>query len=261
MLRYLRLFSPYLLPYLRDLFFLDKNVVKEDQLNRFYNVFSQITTPNIINLIESEIAKYNDTILSSNSTSKKLDYSLTTNFKKKVKIDFPYVGIEVGYIFKNNMLLTLGAGWYQNYNINYSLESETETLYSYGKTQVMESIVLNKMYWLEIPIKISYPISTKSRVGFGAAYSQLLGGKSTYSRQDIFTDYSSSEVTSTEMSDIYNGYSDKISTKNYSILSSYQYQYNKFGTELKYYYGLNNLINEEEIKNNRVTLTIKYSIF
>ena len=73
------------------LFFLDKNVVKEDQLNRFYNVFSQITTPNIIDLIESEIAKYNDTILSSNSTSKKLDYSLTTNFKKKVKIDFPYV--------------------------------------------------------------------------------------------------------------------------------------------------------------------------
>ncbi len=73
------------------IFFLDKNVVQEDQLNRFYNVFSQITTPNVVKLIKSGIRSYNENLSSFNSTKKMVEYNLTTNFTEKVKLDFPYV--------------------------------------------------------------------------------------------------------------------------------------------------------------------------
>ena len=107
----------------------------------------------------------------------------------------------------------------------------------------MESLILDKTYWLEFPLKISYPIADKQRVGLGISYSQLLGGKSIYTRKDVFTTYiTSSEETNLELTETYNGYSDSLLTKSFSILGSYQYQLNRFGAEIKFYYGLNKII-------------------
>ena len=191
-----------------------------------------------------------------------INISKSFDTKKTTLLDAPYAGLELGYMFQNKLLLTLGAGWYQKTNINYSINSITETLYSYGKNQVMESLILDKTYWLEFPIKISYPITDKQRVGLGMSYSQLLGGKSIYTRKDVFTTYgTSSEETKLDMTETYNGYSDSLLTKSFSVLGSYQYQLNRFGAEIKFHYCLNKIIKNEGIRNNRVTLTLKYSIF
>ena len=55
-----------------------------------------------------------------------------------------------------------------------------------------------------------------------------------------------------------------------SFFASYQYQFNRLGAEIKYHYGMNDIIYDEiiwsefqtnEERSHRFTFTIKYSIF
>ncbi|MEZ4802178.1 MAG: hypothetical protein R2797_05345 [Gelidibacter sp.] len=73
-------------------FFLDKNELKEEVEDRFYNIFTQITTPDIVSLIHSAISDHN--LGCQNGLIQESDeilYKLNTNFNEMLIIDFPYV--------------------------------------------------------------------------------------------------------------------------------------------------------------------------
>jgi len=185
--------------------------------------------------------------------------------QNKTTFDVPYGGMEIGYLFKNKLLFTSGIGWYQKSESKFTIDSKSQEIYSYGLTKTTQSILLNKSYWLEIPLKISYPIfNQKHRIGLGFSYSHLLGSESFYSTKYAQTFFKSDKniVQNTEKT-IY-GSKELFTGKIYSLLGSYQFQYNRFGTEIKFHYGLNDMLKhkpESIEKTNRITLTLKYSLF
>ncbi len=180
----------------------------------------------------------------------------------KISADLPYLGGELYYQISNKINIAAGAGWYSRSNIGYILSS-TSTSYGFGKSETSSITSLDKIYLLEIPLKINYQLKSNHLIGLGGAYSIVIGGENRQWTNS--TDYTPTGINSNEMQNIeqLGGFTNTYNNT-LSVFGTYEYRYKRFGVEARYYYGLNDLTIDEKVKltaidrNSRFLITLKY---
>lgn len=180
----------------------------------------------------------------------------------QVYFDLPYLGGEVYYQISNRLNVAIGAGWYTRSGINYIVQNNGTT-YGFGKKEITSFISLDKVYFAEIPLKFNYQIKPNHLIGLGGSYSIVLGGSNRSWNNQL--DYGPNGLNKLENQDLQNLNGFDNTYKNpISVFASYEFRYNRFGIEGRYYYGLNDFTVDDVVgknqfdRNSRFLLTLKY---
>lgn len=178
----------------------------------------------------------------------------------------------------NNLLYT--AGFYYNIaateNLSFSTGlgyrsksgkgielSRTQTEYGFGKSETTETLTLNRLHYVDLPIEVQYNIKGKHSVIAGASLSYLAGVKSAFA-----TTHEESLQSSTTSSENTWDYEDGLNKLDAGIRVGYDYSLNQnFSIGGMVQYGLMDITSNEtfEIQDNsnnmEVRVTLKYTPF
>lgn len=180
-------------------------------------------------------------------------------------VDFAYLGGELYYQISNRLNMSVGFSSYNRSGIGYVIQN-TYTQYGFGKKEITEVTALDKVYFIEVPVKINYHVGKNHFIGMGGAYSSIVSGENRSWNNEI--DYGPDGVSllenqnSKKLGGFSNTYSNSM-----ELFASYEYRFRRFGGELRYYYGLNDFTINETLKNNqfdrnsRFLISLKYLLF
>ncbi len=184
--------------------------------------------------------------------------------ESKLNASIPYVGLDLTYKFSQPLSVSTGVGFYSR-TINSDPVDYYFDQYNFGLNRTVATFTLKSSSWLEIPFKLNYNFYKGHFIGIGGSYSHNLSAKN-----DIVTNLSFSNEdeisTINQIQEDYKNYTG-FYNNNFSALISYKYMYNRFGGEIKYHFGLSDMLNDERMKsvsfdrNSRFTFTISYSLF
>lgn len=186
--------------------------------------------------------------------------------KDQINIDAPYLGGELYYQISNKFNVSIGGGWYTKSKIGYLTKYES-TKYGFGKNETTTTVLFDKIYLIEIPIKINYALTTNHLIGAGASYSFILKGENVIlSSQTQYGPYATISLGNDKEQRI-TSFEGAYTNSSKAIFLSYEYRLNRLGAELRYHYGLNditndNIFNKIQIdRNSRLLFTLKYLLF
>lgn len=185
------------------------------------------------------------------------------------KFDLPYLGGEVAYQLTNKLNVSLGAGYYNKTNINQLIEGKSSVIYGFGKTTQSSYISLDEVSFLEIPLKVSYAIKPYLLVGTGVSYSHVIGGKNrAWNNINLDAENANLDALNDFQSESQSLYTNVYAKGSYDLFGSIEGRYKRFGAELRYYYGLNDMsiykgdvIEHGFDRNSRFLITFKFLLF
>lgn len=189
------------------------------------------------------------------------------NFNENsINLDFPYLGGELYYQINNKFNASIGVAWYKRSGIGY-INSFTSTEYGFGKKESTTVITFDKIYFAEIPLKLNYSLTRNHLIGVGGTYSFILGGENRILSNQTENTSSGTSFSGNEDGETIPGFENAYAKNSKAIFVSYEYRKNRFGAEIRYHYGLNditndNIFNKTQVdKNSRLLFTLKYLLF
>jgi hypothetical protein len=242
----------------------------------FNNEFSNIDriTPSSLESIEVDFAEYGFDPVAKSTMPKVLNQSLSI---------FGGITLEnglgsVSQLSRNNFLYT--AGFYYNLEASENISistglgyrsksgkgielSRTQTEYGFGKSQTTETLALNRLHYIDLPVEVRYDIKGKHTVFGGASISYLAGVKSAIAK----TNDESFESSTSSIENTWN-YTDGLNKWDAGVKVGYDYNLGRnlsIGGMLQY--GLMDITSNEtfEIQDNsnnmEVRVTLKYTPF
>lgn len=186
--------------------------------------------------------------------------------EKQINLDAPYLGGELYYQISNKFNASIGGGWYTRSKIGY-LTNYTSTQYGFGKSETTTTVSFDKIYFVEIPLKINYALTKNHLVGAGATYSFILGGENRVLSSQTESGAYGTLSTQSEQEQSIPGYEGAYTNNSKAIFLSYEYRFKRLGAEARYHYGLNDITNDNIFKknqidrNSRFLITLKYLLF
>ena len=159
-----------------------------------------------------------------------------------------------GQLSANNFLYT--AGFY------YNIEA-TQNIYGFGKTETTETLALNRLHYIDLPVELRYDIKGQHSVFAGASLSYLAGVKSA-----LTTTHEESLQSSTNSTENTWNYQDGLNKLDAGVRLGYDYKLNQnlsIGGMVQY--GLIDITSNEtfEVQDNsnnmEVRVTLKYTPF
>ncbi len=178
----------------------------------------------------------------------------------------------------SNLLYT--AGFYysvnvaKNFNISTGLSyrsksgkgvelSRTQTTYGFGKTERTETLALDRLHYIDLPLEVSYDIKGKHSIIAGASIGYLAGVRSSLATKNEESLYASSE----ESKNTWN-YRDGLNNFDANLRLGYDYQLqNNLSIGGMVQYGLLDITNDQTFNvvdnsnNLEVRVTLKYTPF
>jgi hypothetical protein len=115
-----------------------------------------------------------------------------------------FAGVNFGVYLPKKFILSVGAQVYNVSNITQPFYTQTRYDYDFGYTGTHTNITANSLIYASVPVKISYPLSRKSRIGAGINMGMLFSGMSTvqtYNESDLVK----SNMTETKVKGYYEG--------------------------------------------------------
>jgi hypothetical protein len=132
-----------------------------------------------------------------------------------------FAGVNFGVFLPKKFILSVGAQVYNVSNITQPFYTQTRYDYDFGYTGTHTNVTANSLFYASVPVKISYPLSRKSRIGAGINMGMLFSGMSTvetYNESDLVK----SNVTETKVKGYYEG----VNKMNTMISAFYTYRLN-----------------------------------
>jgi len=161
-----------------------------------------------------------------------------------------------------NISVSTGLGYRSKSGKGIEL-SRTQTEYGFGKSQTTETLALNRLHYIDLPIEVRYDIKGKHTVFGGASISYLAGVKSAIAK----TNNESFESSTSSVENTWN-YNDGLNKWDAGVRVGYDYNLGRnlsIGGMLQY--GLMDITSNEtfEIQDNsnnmEVRVTLKYTPF
>jgi len=139
----------------------------------------------------------------------------------------------------------------------------TQTEYGFGKTETTETLALNRLHYIDLPVELRYDIKGQHSVFAGASLSYLAGVKSA-----LTTTHEESLQSSTNSTENTWNYQDGLNKLDAGVRLGYDYKLNQnlsIGGMVQY--GLMDITSNEtfEVQDNsnnmEVRVTLKYTPF
>ncbi|MDX2174516.1 MAG: hypothetical protein SFY56_15540 [Bacteroidota bacterium] len=148
-----------------------------------------------------------------------------------------YAGINYGLYINSKTEISIGAQGYNIGNIKQSFYSGSNTSYGFGSTGTYTNITTNALYYLNIPVKYSYSVTKKDKIGLGVNAGFIVGGKNTIETYKLSDGVKSNLETVTQK-----GYYEGVNTKNFTISAFYSHKlYKRFALNGEFVYGLSDI--------------------
>jgi hypothetical protein len=133
-----------------------------------------------------------------------------------------FAGLNFGVYLPKKIIVSVGAQVYNVSNINQPFYTQTRYDYDFGYTGTHTSITANSLIYASVPLKVSYPVTRKSRIGAGVNVGMLFSGISTvqtYNESDLVK----SNMTETKVKGYYEG----VNRMNTMVSVFYSYRLNR----------------------------------
>ncbi len=148
-----------------------------------------------------------------------------------------YAGINYGLYITKNVSFSAGIQGYSISNVKQPFFTATKTIYEFGATGTYTTIAANSLYYVAIPLKFNFAISTVSKFGVGLNTGFLVGGKNTIETYSKFDG-----VTTNLKSQTIKGFYEGTNTKNFILTANYSHKLNKRASvNGEFIYGLSDI--------------------
>lgn len=171
-------------------------------------------------------------------------------------------GIEVEYMLKPNVTLSLGVNGYNRTSDGLNIDFDYLD-YGFGEVNTRKTYSYTDLYFVEVPVSLNYVINSRHKIGAGATFTRLLTTKVNVkeeTKDTKYNDYSSSNSSQ------YLYHYNTFVLNNTGIHVNYQYMFKRVGVNIGYTQGLNEFLNKETFNSsrfnslNKLTLSIKYKL-
>lgn len=251
---------------------------KKNTESMFISLFPHTSVVLDTNTGNNTLAQYSsneklEIISRENDTKHKLSFVINVGAlasqsfnENNINFDFPYLGGELYYQINNKFNVSIGGGWYKKSRVGY-INNYISNDYGFGKNETTTVVSFDKIYFAEIPLKINYALTPNHLIGLGGSYSFILG-----SENRIFSNQTNYGANGTEYSVNDNeekiaGLENSYTKSSQALFVSYEYRKNRLGAEIRYYFGLNDITNDNIFektqfdRNSRLLFTLKYLLF
>lgn len=148
-----------------------------------------------------------------------------------------YAGFNYGLYINSKTEISMGVQGYNIGNIKQSFYSGSNTSFGFGSTGTYTSITTNALYYLNIPVKYSYSVTKKDKIGLGFNAGFIVGGKNTIETYKLSDGVKSNPETITKK-----GYYEGVNAKNFTISAFYSHKlYKRFAVNGEFVYGLSDV--------------------
>ncbi len=171
-------------------------------------------------------------------------------------------GINYGIRIARKTQISIGAQFYNVGNIKQSFYTKTNLDYDFGVSGSYTNITQNSLYYFSVPVRVSYPIAKKSRIGLGINTGFLFNGKGTVESYSIRDNVKSNDVITKTT-----GHYDGVNKTNIMLSAFYNQAITKrMSVNGEFIYGLSDVYKNTTKsgtieKNMGLRLSLQYTLF
>lgn len=161
-----------------------------------------------------------------------------------------YGGIDYGVYLNPKTDISGGVQWSNINNIHQAFFTSAKTVYDFGSIGSYTNITTNTLYYISVPIRVNYLLSSRNKIGLGLLTGFLAGSKNTVETYSLSDGVKSVPVI-TENKGIYEG----VNTKNFVISALYSRKLNKrFALNAEINYGISDIYQNTRLNNTKQNL-------